>query len=105
MAKKGECRTGEYTTNVTATRGALVCVGGFGQPQCKLLEECVYIKDDHFRYVNLYQSKNGLFFIVECGVDGTLSLDARGKSLTTDKTCMLGFNINNFLDKLKETEY
>ena len=36
----GKCKAGYYTDNIVVTHGALVCHGGFGQPQCKWLNEC-----------------------------------------------------------------
>ena len=35
-----KCRAGTYTTNEGVARGALVCWGGFGLPQCEHLDEC-----------------------------------------------------------------
>ena len=37
----GECRTLEYKTNEVVTHGPLVCFGGFGQPRCKFLLDCM----------------------------------------------------------------
>ena len=36
----GKCKAGHYTTNIMVTRRALVCHGGYGQPQCVFLEKC-----------------------------------------------------------------
>ena len=36
----GKCEVGTYTTNIMVTHGALVCHGGFGQPQCEFFEQC-----------------------------------------------------------------
>lgn len=38
---EGSCRVGYYTNNIPATRRALVCAGGFGQPPCVYLDDCL----------------------------------------------------------------
>jgi len=37
----GKCKAGFYTNNDVVTHGPLVCFGGFGQPECKHLNECL----------------------------------------------------------------
>ncbi len=38
--KNPKCFTDTYTTPVFM-RGALMCIGGFGQPRCKFLIKCI----------------------------------------------------------------
>ncbi len=47
--KTNKCRTGEFTTNKVVTRRALICHGGFGQPQCEYFKQCC--KENNFRVV------------------------------------------------------
>jgi hypothetical protein len=38
----GTCRgEGHYTTTEVVLHGALVCFGGFGQPKCRYLKDCL----------------------------------------------------------------
>jgi len=39
--KKDKCKAGQYTTNSIVTHSPLVCFGGFGQPRCGYLTECL----------------------------------------------------------------
>ena len=34
------CKAGHFATNRIVTRSPLVCNGGFGQPECRFVEEC-----------------------------------------------------------------
>jgi hypothetical protein len=36
-----ECKAGYYKDNSVVTHSPLVCFGGFGQPECKYLNECL----------------------------------------------------------------
>lgn len=35
-----ECKVGHYKSNTILSRSPLVCIGGYGQDQCKHLEQC-----------------------------------------------------------------
>jgi hypothetical protein len=40
--QENKCRAGIYTINmVKVGHGGLMCFGGFGQPACKYLKECL----------------------------------------------------------------
>ena len=36
-----KCKAKYYTNNSVVTHSPLVCFGGFGQPECKYLNECL----------------------------------------------------------------
>jgi hypothetical protein len=40
MKKQTRCRSGTYTENIVL-HGGLMCFGGFGQPPCKYLIDCL----------------------------------------------------------------
>lgn len=45
---KGTCKAGYYKANSVITHGPLVCFGGFGQPQCEYLAECLEANKEAF---------------------------------------------------------
>lgn len=50
-----KCRAGKYTDNIVVTHGALVCHGGFGQPPCQYVMECM---KEHGMRLRLDKIKN-----------------------------------------------
>jgi hypothetical protein len=39
--KPNSCKAGIYTTNEVVTHGPLMCFGGYGQPQCNYIRDCI----------------------------------------------------------------
>jgi hypothetical protein len=45
----GECKAGYYTDNSIVLRSMMVCIGGFGQPQCEFYFDCLKENKDKMK--------------------------------------------------------